>query len=70
MFGEINMFTLNKISYFLKVFIISATIMMILEPTATLIITTLSGLVLIGVLDLIDTFRESIKWYEEKNNEN
>ncbi|KKM02131.1 hypothetical protein LCGC14_1787500 [marine sediment metagenome] len=70
MFGEINMITLNKISYFLKVFTISSAIMMVLEPTATLIITTFIGLILVGVLDLIDALRESIEWYEEKNNEN
>jgi len=64
------MITLNKISYFLKVFTISSAIMMVLEPTATLIITTFIGLILVGVLDLIDALRESIEWYEEKNNEN
>ena len=70
MFGEIKMITLSKISYFLKVFTISSAIMMVLEPTATLIITTFIGLILVGVLDLIDALRESIEWYEEKNNEN
>ena len=70
MFGEIKVITFDNILNFLKVFVISSAIMMVLEPTATLIITTFVGLLLVGVLDLIDSFCESIKWYKEKNNEN
>ncbi len=67
MFGEINMHNLTKISYFFKVFVISSAIMMVLEPTVTLIITTFGGLVLVVVLDVIDSLCEAIKWYEETN---
>lgn len=64
------MITFDKISYFLKVFTISSAIMMALEPTVILIITTFVGLILVGVLDLIDALRKSIEWHEEKHNEN
>lgn len=58
MFGETNMITFDNILNFLKVFVISSAIMMVLEPTATLIITTFVGLVLIGVFDLINDLRK------------